>query len=348
MSTRFSDQLLAWFERHGRKDLPWQQAPTPYRVWVSEVMLQQTQVATVIPYYQRFIARFPDLRSLAEAPTDEVLHHWSGLGYYARARNLQKAARTLLREHQGVWPTELAAVQSLPGIGRSTAAAILSLACGQRQTILDGNVKRVLARYFAIDGWPGRGAVAQRLWRHAEALTPARRTAHYNQAIMDLGATLCTRRNPCCDRCPVAADCRARIAGRQHDYPGKRPKKRLPERRVRMLLIRDPGGAVLLQRRPPSGVWGGLWCLPQTDPADDPIDWCIDRLHQSADIGRSLAVRRHTFSHFHLDIEPLEILLKRPGCGVLEDGRALWYKPDQINQVGLAAPVARLLQEIAD
>ena len=348
MSANFSERLLAWFDRHGRKDLPWQQDPTPYRVWVSEIMLQQTQVATVIPYYQRFMTRFPTVEDLAVAPVDEVLHHWSGLGYYARARNLHKAARMLVEELDGVWPDRLDAMQALPGIGRSTAAAILSLASGQQQTILDGNVKRVLARYFAVDGWPGRGVVMQRLWQLAEELTPAHRTAHYNQAMMDLGATLCTRRNPRCDHCPVADDCQARALGRQHDYPGKKPKKTLPEKRVRMLLVRDPAGAVLLERRPPSGVWGGLWCLPETAVEHDPLDWCAERLQEQGDLGRTLGARRHTFSHFHLDIEPVEILLKRPGCGVLESGRQLWYNPKQPENVGLAAPVARLLEEIAE
>ncbi len=348
MSANFSDKILAWFDRHGRKGLPWQHDPTAYRVWVSEIMLQQTQVATVIPYYERFMASFPDVQALAVARIDQVLHHWSGLGYYARARNLHKAARLVVEEYGGVWPDGLEAMQALPGVGRSTAAAILSLAGGQRQAILDGNVKRVLARYFAVDGWPGRGAVTKHLWQLADDLTPARRTANYNQAMMDLGATCCTRRNPCCQACPVADGCQAFASGRQHDYPGKKPKKALPEKRVRMLLVRDPTGAVLLERRPPSGIWGGLWCLPEAEAERDPLDWCVDRLQQSGDIGRTLTARRHTFSHFHLDIEPVEILLKRPGCGVLEAGHQLWYNPNQPDDVGLAAPVARLLDEIAE
>ena len=348
MSTCFSSQVLTWFDSHGRKDLPWQRDPTPYRVWVSEIMLQQTQVATVIPYYERFMASFPGVQALAAASVDQVLHHWSGLGYYARARNLHKTARLLVEEYGGVWPTDLASMQALPGIGRSTAAAILSLSGGQRQTILDGNVKRVLARYFALDGWPGQSSVAKRLWQLAEDLTPAHRTAQYNQAMMDLGATRCIRRNPHCQDCPVADGCQAYASGRQHDYPGKKPKKVLPEKRVRMLLVRDSAGAVLLERRPPSGVWGGLWCLPETEVGDDPLNWCADRLQQAADIGRTLVSRRHTFSHFHLDIEPIEILLKRPGCGILEGGRQLWYNPRRPENVGLAAPVVRLLKEIAD
>ena len=348
MNTDFSSQVLTWFDRHGRKDLPWQRDPTPYRVWVSEIMLQQTQVATVIPYFERFMVSFPSVQALAAASVDQVLHHWSGLGYYARARNLHKTARLLVEEYGGTWPTDLASMQALPGIGRSTAAAILSLSGGQRQTILDGNVKRVLARYFALDGWPGKSSVMKRLWQLADDLTPMQRTAQYNQAMMDLGATCCTRRNPHCQDCPVADGCQAYASGRQHHYPGKKPKKVLPEKRVRMLLVRDPAGAVLLERRPPSGVWGGLWCLPETEIEHNPLDWCVDRLQQAGDIGRTLVSRRHTFSHFHLDIEPIEILLKRPGCGVLEDGRQLWYKLGQPVNVGLAAPVVRLLKEIAD
>ena len=348
MSRDFADRVLAWFEVHGRRHLPWQQGVSAYRVWVSEIMLQQTQVATVIPYYERFMARFPSVESLAAAPVDEVLHHWSGLGYYARARNLHRAAVQLCAEHAGEFPQQLAALQSLPGIGRSTAAAILSLAGGQRQTILDGNVKRVLARYFAEPGWPGRSAVLNRLWGLAEALTPERDVAAYNQAMMDLGAGVCTRSRPDCLNCPLNADCQAYRLGRQQDFPGKKPRKSLPQRAVRMLLVREPAGGVLLEQRPPAGVWGGLWCLPEVASDADPLAWCEDRLQQPAVLGRTLVSRRHTFSHFHLDIEPVEILLTQPGCRVLEGGLRLWYNPGQPEAVGLAAPVARLIDEIAD
>ena len=251
-------------------------------------------------------------------------------------------------EHAGVFPNDLETMQSLPGVGRSTAGAILSLAKGQHQAILDGNVKRVLARYFAVHGWPGKSDVMKRLWAFAEDLTPPQHTAQYNQAMMDLGATLCVRRNPRCDDCPVCDGCDARAQGRQHDYPGKKPKKALPEKRVRMLLVRDTAGAILLERRPPTGVWGGLWCLPETAIEHDPVDWCAERLQADGLISRKLNARRHTFSHFHLDIEPVEILLKRPGCGVLESERQLWYNPRQPENVGLAAPVASLLEEIAE
>jgi len=347
-STDFAARVLDWYDDYGRKDLPWQQDPTPYRVWVSEIMLQQTQVATVIPYYQQFLQDFPTVQDLADADEDRVLHRWSGLGYYARARNLQRAARMVCDEFDGTFPTTLAQMQALPGVGRSTAAAVLSLASGHRQAILDGNVKRVLARHDAVPGWPGNGAVLKRLWTLAETRTPLARVAHYNQAMMDLGATLCTRSRPDCGACPVARDCVARQSGQQADYPGRKPKKALPERAVRMLLVRDASGGVLLEKRPPAGVWGGLWCLPELPVDADPLSWRNDSLRRSARIGRTLAPRRHTFSHFHLHIEPVEILLNQPGYGVLEGALHLWYNPQQPENVGLAAPVARLLAEIAD
>ncbi len=347
MSGDFAARVLAWFDRHGRRDLPWQQDPTPYRVWVSEIMLQQTQVATVVPYFERFVRRFPAVRDLADAPLDEVLHLWSGLGYYARARNLHRAARRVCEIHEGVFPDDLAALQALPGVGRSTAAAVVSLASGRRAAILDGNVKRVLARHFAVAGWPGSSAVLRRLWDLAETLTPSHRVAHYTQAMMDLGATVCTRSRPACGACPLVETCLAHRQGREQDYPGKRPQKSLPQRAVRMLLVRDPAGAVLLERRPPSGVWGGLWCLPEIAARADPLGWCSDTLQLPAERGRTLPVRRHSFSHFHLDIEPVELLLKRPGCAVLEGDTRLWYNPRLPENVGLAAPVARLLREIA-
>ena len=352
VSLDFAARVLAWFEHHGRKDLPWQRPADPYRVWVSEIMLQQTQVGTVIPYFERFMRRFPTLPDLADATLDDVLHHWSGLGYYARARNLHTAARQVMAAHDGRLPTQIDRLQALPGIGRSTAGAVLSLACGERQVILDGNVKRVLARHHAVDGWPGRTAVAKRLWSIAENLTPAQRVAEYNQAMMDLGATLCTRRRPSCDRCPVNDDCAARRQGDPHDYPGRKPKRRLPERAVRMLMVRRPDGHVLLEKRPPTGVWGGLWCLPELPVDDDPEQWCQAAVGASASRGRVFAERRHTFSHFHLDISPLELLVGEArndlGQHVLEPVEWLWYNPQLPQDVGLAAPIARLLEEMAD
>ena len=348
MSDDFGPRVLAWFGTHGRRDLPWQRDRSPYRVWVSEIMLQQTQVATVIPYFERFMARFPSLQSLADAPLDAVLHHWSGLGYYARARNLHRAARQLSTEHQGRFPERIEAVEALPGIGRSTAGAILSLALDQRHPILDGNVKRVLSRHFAVPGWPGDTAVARHLWALAEQLTPARDVADYNQAMMDLGATLCVRARPRCTDCPLSDSCLAHRHGTVRDHPGPRPRKALPVRSVQMLLVRDPAGGFLLERRPPAGVWGGLWCLPELEAAADPGGWSQTVLGCAARAGRALETRRHTFSHFHLDIQPREILLQRPGCTVLEPDRWLWYNPQDPQPVGLAAPVARLLHEAGD
>lgn len=348
MRPTFAQRLLDWFDLHGRHDLPWQQDVNPYRVWVSEIMLQQTQVRTVIPYFLRFMQRFPDVASLAAAPLDEVLHHWTGLGYYARARNLHKAAQRVCEHHGGELPGRLEEMQALPGVGRSTAGAVLSLACGQRQAILDGNVKRVLTRCFAVAGWPGSSVVAKRLWQLAEAQTPDNRVADYNQAVMDLGATVCTRGKPACPDCPLHDICIACAEGRQAQFPAGKPRKRLPQRRVRMLLVRDGDGALLLEQRPPTGVWGGLWSFPEIGTDDDPLDWCDTTLNRSARVGRTLASRRHTFSHFHLDIVPTELLLNGPGCRVLEAPGRLWYNPGQPEDIGLAAPVVRLIAEIAE
>lgn len=344
--TDFAHRILDWFDLYGRKDLPWQQAVTPYRVWISEIMLQQTQVATVIPYFERFMQRFATVQLLAEAPEDEVLHHWSGLGYYARARNLHKAAQFIVAEYGGEFPNSQEQMQALPGIGRSTAGAILSLAMGQHEPILDGNVKRVLARHRAIEGWPGQGVVQKQLWRLSEELTPEVRTASYNQAMMDMGATLCTRSQPRCPECPVAETCLAFQQGSWQSYPGKKPKKALPVRNVQMLMLRNPSGEVLLRKRPAQGVWGGLWSFPEVAVEDDPMQWCESKFLSVTGEKRQLNIRRHTFSHFHLDITPLEILLEEPGCRVLEADQWVWYNPLQPDERGLAAPVTRLLNEL--
>jgi A/G-specific adenine glycosylase len=345
-ATAFARQVLHWFDHHGRKDLPWQQDPGPYRVWVSEIMLQQTQVATVIPYFERFMVGFPDVSSLAGAPLDEVLHLWSGLGYYARARNLHKAAQQVRDQHGGVFPEDFAAVAALPGVGRSTAGAVLSLALGQHHAILDGNVKRVLARCFTVAGWPGQSAVLAQLWALSEVLTPAVRVRDFNQAMMDLGATVCTRSRPACAACPLADACIAHAQGNPAAYPGKKPRKVLPVRDVRMLLVRDPAGQVVLEQRPPQGIWGGLWGLPELAMSDDPLAWCRQQFGSEPQAQRVLPLRRHTFSHFHLDITPLEILLPEPGWLALEGPDRVWYNPAQPDARGLAAPVSRLLEEI--
>jgi A/G-specific adenine glycosylase len=340
--------LLVWFDRHGRKDLPWQRDPSPYRVWVSEIMLQQTRVRVAIPYFERFMARFPEITDLAFADRDEALHLWSGLGYYARARNLHKAARVVMKEHGGQFPAKLQQVQALPGIGRSTAGAILSLALGQRHPILDGNVKRVLTRCFAVSGWPGRSAVLSRLWELADACTPVRSVASYNQAIMDLGATLCTRRGPSCERCPLAYCCTALARGAPTAFPEPKPRRTLPTRQSWMLVVRNPAGEVLLERRPTTGVWGGLWSLPECGPGQDAAHWCRERLGVLPRRVEKLPVRRHTFSHFHLDIWPLHIELQSESRAIADDDRSDWCDPQRLLAVGLAAPVARILREVTE
>jgi A/G-specific adenine glycosylase len=343
---RFADKLLRWFHRHGRKDLPWQQNPTPYRVWVSEIMLQQTQVSTVIPYFERFTAAFPDLESLAAAHLDRVLHLWTGLGYYARARNLHRAAQVLVSRHAGVIPDDVATLASLPGIGRSTAGAIVALAHGQRAPILDGNVKRVLTRCFAVDGWPEQRQVQQRLWELAETLTPRRRVGAYTQAIMDLGATVCTRGSPRCDRCPLSEDCQARQADTVARYPGRKPGRTLPVKATVMHMLHHRDNQVLLEKRPPSGIWGGLWSFPETAAVDQrPAGLAgigLRRTHREC-----WPVLRHTFSHYHLDITPLHERVSGPTDAVMDSGRWLWYPLDNPVEVGLAAPVKKLLQRLA-
>ena len=348
MPPTLSQRLLAWYDAHGRKDLPWQHPAPPYAVWVSEIMLQQTQVQTVIPYFERFMARFPDVATLAAAPVDDVLHLWSGLGYYARARNLHKAAGIVVTEHDGKLPRDRDTLMALPGIGRSTAAAILALSFGDRQAILDGNVKRVLCRYHAIEGWPGTGGVTRRLWAIAEAHMPDERVAAYTQAIMDLGATVCTRSQPDCDACPLGSDCLALAEGRVGELPQPKPRRASPLRETVFVIIRDPLGRVLLERRPPTGVWGGLWSFPECEPGTDVRVWCREALGLAVRPVKELAALRHTFSHFRLDIQPLLVATDARGAAdmVKEDGARQWYEVDVPDRIGLAAPVTRLLGEL--
>ncbi len=344
---RFSQALLGWYDVHGRHGLPWQQRRTPYRVWVSEIMLQQTQVATVLPYYRRFMRRFASLRALAGAAEDEVLHLWSGLGYYSRARNLHRAAQLVVERHGGRFPRHFDDVVALPGIGRSTAGAILALAANQRHAILDGNVKRVLARVHCVDGDPGTSAVLNRLWDLAEDQLPHERVGDYTQAIMDLGATVCTRTNPDCDACPVATCCGAFQTGTQGAFPGKRRRKAKPVRETRMVLIVAPDDSVLLERRASTGVWGGLWSFPELDTGDDAKGWCADRFGRVMMTER-WAVHRHTFTHFHLDIAPeLVRLASAPGGEIAEPG-VVWYNRKEPPALGLAAPVKTLLDRVGN
>lgn len=342
MSSDFSQAVLNWFDEHGRHDLPWQQNKTPYRVWVSEIMLQQTQVVTVIDYYQRFMQRFPDVQSLAAAEQDEVLHHWTGLGYYARARNLHKCAQTVVEEYNGAFPQTVEGLESLSGIGRSTAGAVASISMEKHASILDGNVKRVLSRFHAVEGWPGNKKVADEMWLIAERYTPAKRTGDYTQAMMDLGATLCTRSKPQCQICPLQAQCEAYALDRVKEFPFSKPKKEKPIKSTRMLML-EWDGRILLKQQPSSGIWGGLWIFPMMEVAQPMVEHeLLNHKIQSIHEG---SVFRHTFSHYHLDIHPVHIKLAKP-MDMIGESNQLWYNLKQPNSVGLAAPVKKLLESL--
>lgn len=338
----FATRVLAWFDRHGRKDLPWQQQPTPYRVWVSEIMLQQTQVATVIPYYQRFMQRFPTVESLAAAPLDTVLQQWQGLGYYSRARHLHQAAKLICDQYGGMFPTTLAAMQALPGVGRSTAAAILSLSLGQAHAILDGNVKRVLARYHAVPGHPSNKAVEQQLWAYAEQHLPPQCNAAYTQAMMDLGATVCTRSRPACLLCPLQTGCRAYHQGNPQDYPSKRPSKPLPEKQRLALVWRGQAGNILLYKRPPTGIWGGLWSFPEFADLPSLLDWLRQQGHPSAGLV-ALPPLIHTFSHYRLHLQPFLLEVGVHPTRIMDSADWLWYKEGMVMEGGLTAAVQQFL-----
>jgi A/G-specific adenine glycosylase len=344
--TPFAQAILTWYDAYGRKTLPWQQNKTLYRVWLSEIMLQQTQVSTVIPYFERFTERFPDIRALAAASQDEVLHLWTGLGYYARARNLHKTARIIAEQYNGEFPTDIEAVNALPGIGRSTAAAVLSSVLKQSHAILDGNVKRTLARSFAVEGWPGKKPVENQLWQLAEQHTPAQDVDKYNQAMMDIGALVCTRSKPKCSLCPVESFCEAKKQQRQADFPGKKPKKTLPVRQTWFAILYHDD-QVWLEQRPQSGIWGGLFCFPQHDTDD--IQLQLDS-RQIADrdvlFRQQLIAFRHTFSHYHLDITPVLVKLSKQPDVVMEADQGLWYNLSQPQTIGLAAPVKQLLEAL--
>ncbi len=338
--------LLEWHARAGRHDLPWQTDRSAYRVWVSEIMLQQTQVPTVKPYYERFMRRFPDVRALAAADVDEVLHLWSGLGYYARARNLHRAARLICTEHGAELPRSFAALAQLPGIGRSTAGAILALSFNERFPILDGNVRRVLARYFGVAGGNAGGAGVRRLWELSERCTPAARVAAYTQAVMDLGATVCVRSRPLCQVCPLAAGCFARRTGRQHELPAVRRARARRTRSVFMVVALDRNGSVLLERRPESGVWGGLWCLPEFDTATAAQAFIRHSLATSGSEPQRLSAVEHGFTHFSLIIRPL-LVHCAGAAAVMEQGASLWYNIRAPARIGLPAPITTLLAGLA-
>lgn len=339
----FAEKLIAWQQVHGRHDLPWQQTRDPYAVWVSEIMLQQTQVSAVIGYYGRFMARFPTIASLAEASQDDVMQHWSGLGYYSRARNLHHAAQTIMREHEGVFPQDFAQIQTLKGIGRSTAAAISVFAFQQPQTILDGNVKRVLARLHAVEGWPGLPPIEKQLWLLAESLLPAQNLPAYIQGLMDFGATLCTRSKPRCMECPMKDQCQAFQQQRVAQLPASKPRKAIPQRQTTMLMIMD-AGEILLEKRPNQGIWGGLWSFPECTPDQISVQQAEEKYGMQAESLEGLPVLWHTFTHFKLQItpQPLQLIGKRP----LLPANLQWLPLAEAIGAALPTPVRTLLKAL--
>ncbi len=347
---QFSQQVLQWFHHQGRKNLPWQQNKTPYRVWVSEIMLQQTQVATVIPYYQRFMASFPTIADLANADEDTVLHHWTGLGYYARARNLHKTAQVIVEKHEGVFPENIEEVVALAGIGPSTAGAILSLSLGKHHAILDGNVKRVLARCYMLEGYNGLSRYENTLWHITHQLTPKTDVAHYNQAMMDLGSLICTRSKPQCELCPLSTSCLAFNHQQQSHFPQKKPKKITPEKST-IMVIPKIGQKVLMEKRPPTGIWGGLWCFLEVQNKND-IALLLEKHALKIKTKTQLPPFRHTFSHFHLDITPIVIECESVECQSLsqqeinENSTQQWYDLQTQTNVGFAASTLKLINQI--
>lgn len=343
-----SSLLLPWFDKNGRKNLPWQQQLTPYRVWLSEIMLQQTQVTTVIPYYEKFLNTFPEVTTLADASRDQVLQHWAGLGYYARARNLHKTAQIIRDDYAGEFPATLQQLMDLPGIGQSTAGAILSLAFGQHAAILDGNVKRVLSRCYQIEGWYGVSAVLKELWQMAEQQTPKQQTAAYNQAMMDLGSMVCTRSRPSCDLCPLTSLCKSYMNNTQALFPQPKPRKKRPHRKSWFLLHRA-ANKVLLEKRPDLGIWGGLWSLPEIDKLELLQEWQIRQLGATATVTNTRKnLMKHQFSHFDLSISLLEIdvldsFALSQQNQVRENERFQWVDSDELKNHGLPAPVEKIL-----
>lgn len=349
LTHQFSHLILTWFDQCGRKDLPWQQPVSAYRVWISEIMLQQTQVSTVIGFFERFIQRFPTINSLAAAPIDDVLHLWSGLGYYARARHLHAAAQLIVSNYHGKLPSDLDQLQSLPGIGRSTAGAILALGYQKQAAILDGNVKRVLSRFHAIDMPPSTSTGLRQLWQLAEQYTPEQRVADYTQAMMDLGALVCTRGKPRCSDCPLTGSCLAYQTGTQSLYPIAKPRRELPIKAINMWLFYDlEAKTVLLEKRPPVGIWGGLWSFPEST-----IMLKLNDISQQYGLTTTKALQalpsfRHTFSHFHLDITAWLIPITKRTLTIEDNSSFIWYRLNGSETRGLAAPVTRLLQTLVE
>lgn len=344
-SRHFSQRVLAWFDLYGRNHLPWQQNRTAYRVWVSEIMLQQTQVATVIPYYERFMTSFPTVEALAQATQEDVLQRWAGLGYYARGRNLHKCAQTVAQDYDGIFPNTVAELTSLAGIGRSTAGAIISLSSGERAVILDGNVKRVLSRYHGTEGWLGKASVANALWTHAEEHTPEQRCDDYNQAMMDLGATLCTRSRPSCEICPLKDSCYAYSTDKQAEFPNKKPKKAIPIKQTQWLVMIDPQQRVLLQQRPQQGIWGGLWSFPEINVDTDIKKHC-ETHYGTITTKYEQPIFRHTFSHYHLDIQASVFRLNHSHLSIHDGNPNQWFTLSQLFTIGMPAPVKKLIEQL--
>lgn len=336
------NDLLRWYDTHGRHDLPWKKPLSAYRVWVSEIMLQQTQVTTVIPYFKRFMKTFPTVDALAKAPLDQVLHHWAGLGYYARARNLHKTAQIIVTQYHGKFPRTAEHLATLPGIGRSTAGAIVAQAYNVRAPILDANVKRVLARLYCIPGWYGNTAVAEQLWALAEKHTPTQRVDDYTQAIMDLGATCCTRTNPDCPQCPLRKKCQAYQSNTQALYPARKPKKAIPLREVTMIILCH-NNAVLMEQRPLQGIWGGLWSFPEYDDVQASVDFLKKIPKRKIASIQHLPELKHTFTHFHLRIAPILVQLTT----TVAAGPHHWVTPQQLRSLGLPAPIKKLINRAA-
>lgn len=343
----FNSLLLNWFDKYGRKDLPWQRPRSAYRVWISEIMLQQTQVKTVIPYFLAFMARFPDIKTLACASEDDVLSHWSGLGYYSRARNLHKSAIIIHNELNGEFPNNLESLLKLPGIGESTAAAIASLAFNKATAILDGNVKRVLSRYFQVSGSPDLAAVKQQLWVLATACMPLTRCADYTQAIMDMGATCCRPKKPDCMTCPMQTTCLAYKNNVVADYPHKKPKKTLPTRKQQFLLLHNQHNLIYLEKRPPTGLWGGLWCLPCIEMDVCPSSHIRNTYQLQTDHPQVITKIKHSFSHFHLHILALSMQSHASGK-IVNESQGRWFRADEMVGLGLAKPVSLIIQRFLD
>lgn len=341
-TSNFSQEILTWYDQFGRKNLPWRQEISPYRIWLSEIMLQQTQVTTVLPYFAKFIERFPRVQDLAMAHEDEVLRFWAGLGYYSRARNLHKTAKLIANHLQEEFPDTVAELEKLPGIGRSTAGAIAAIAFKKAAPILDGNVKRVLTRIAAIAGWPGETKVTEQLWLLAEKLLPEKRCDDYTQAMMDLGATICTRTQPKCDICPVKQYCLAHQQNKQTEFPTPKTKKIIPTKFITMLLIFNDQQQILLEKRPAIGIWGGLWSLPECEVTLDPTQWCYDQYGLKIKETLTLSKIKHTFSHFHLIITPIRFDCLKQSNKIMQPKPIEWHALDQ-SHLGLAAPVKKLL-----